>query len=133
MSASEITGGTITGAGIYIGSNTGSTDKILSTGQFSLGNGALTYPGSGTQIFVNGATLNFSNVPDMVDGDANSYAGDSTVVLGPGNNLTKGRAFHYGGATVPTASNTHRNVKNSLTQAFQSIPFVAGDIWMTVD
>ena len=133
MSASEITGGTIIGAGIYIGQTTGATDKILSTGQFSLGNGSLTYPGSGSIITVNASTFKFIGASELIDGDSNNYGGDSTVVLGPGGNLTKGRAFHYGGATVPTASNTSRMVKNSESGLFQSIPFVAGDIWMTVD
>lgn len=133
MSASEITGGTIIGAGIYIGSSTSATDKILSTGQFSLGNGSLTYPGSGSIITVNASTFKFLGASELIDGDSNNYGGDSTVVLGPGGNLTKGRAFHYGGATVPTASNTSRMVKNSETGGYQSIAFVAGDIWMTVD
>jgi hypothetical protein len=125
--------GTITSSGLYLGSSTSATDKILSTGQFSLGNGSLTYPGSGSIITVNASTFNFSGASEMIDGDSNNYGGDSTVVLGPGGNLTKGRAFHYGGSTVPLSSNTSRSVKNSATGQYVTIPFVSGDIWITVD
>ena len=123
-----IISGTITAAALYINA----TNYINSSSAFSLGGGSLTYSGSGV-ISVNSTTFNFTNAPEMVDGDNNNYGGDSTVVLGPGGNLTKGRAFHYGGATVPGSTTLSRYVKNSATGQYVSIPFVSGDVWLTVD
>ena len=133
ITGSRISGGSITGSGLYLGANTSATDKILSTGQFSLGNGTLTYSGSGN-VTLNGSSLTFTGTSIILgDGDDNNYGGDTTIVINNQNKLTRGRAFHYGGATVPKSTNLSRNVKNPDTGVFEPINFVPGDIWITVD
>jgi len=105
---------------------------ISSTGAFSLGGGTVTYGGSG-DVSLNGATLSFTGASNTIFGDDNNYGGDATVVLNQNAQLTKGRAFHYGGTTIPNSSNTSRQIYNSKTGVFNTVSFVAGDIWMTVD
>ena len=124
--------GTIVSTGMYLGSSVSATDKILSNGVFSLGSGALTYSGSG-DINLNGASLQFTGASNVIFGDDNNYGGDATVVLNQNAQLTKGRAFHYGGTTIPNSSNTYRAIWNSKYSRYDYPDFVAGDIWMTVD
>jgi hypothetical protein len=117
---------------MYLGTSTSATDKILSNGVFSLGDGTMTYSGSG-DVSLNGATLSFTGAGNVIFGDDNNYGGDSTVVLNQNAQLTKGRAFHYGGTTTPLSTNTSRQIWNSKTSQYDTVNFVAGDIWMTVD
>ena len=130
--------GSVIGSSIYIGSNTSATDKILSTGQFSLGNGTLTYSGSGN-VTLNGSTLAFTGAANTIYSDDNNYGGDSTVVLNSNSELTRGRAFHYGGGSVPLVGDVSRQVLNKKkTDAagyniFDTVYFSPGDIWITVD
>lgn len=132
--------GTIIGTGLYLGSTTSATDKILSTGQFSLGNGTLTYSGTaGTAVTLNGSTLAFTGAGNTIFGDDNNYGGDSTVVFNSNAELTRGRAFHYGGGSPPLAGDVSRQVLNKKkTDAagyniFDTVYFSPGDIWITVD
>jgi hypothetical protein len=132
ISGAKISSTKFVGSAFYIGANESSTDKILSNGQFSLGNGTITYSGSG-DISLNGSTLTFTGASNTIFGDDNNYGGDATVVLNQNAQLTKGRAFHYGGTTIPLSSNTSRQIYNSKTGIFNTVSFVPGDIWMTVD
>ena len=106
--------------------------SLTSGTTFSLGNGTLAYSGSG-DVTLNGATLSFTGASNIIFGDDNNYGGDATVVLNQNAQLTKGRSFHYGGTTIPTSSNTSRQIYNSKTGVYNQVAFVAGDIWMTVD
>jgi len=125
--------GTITASDIYFGSNPLSLDYITSSGSFRLGSGVLTYSGSG-DVSLNGASLSFTGASNIVFNDDNNYGGDSTVVLNQNGQLTSGRAFHYGGTTVPNSSNLSRDIWNSKTNSYdENIAFKPGDIWMTVD
>jgi hypothetical protein len=132
ISGAKISSTKFVGSAFYIGSTDSATDKILSNGTFSLGNGTMTYSGSG-DISLNGATLQFTGASNIIFGDDNNYGGDATVVLNQNKQLTTGRAFHYGGTTVPISTNTSRQIYNSKTGVYNSVAFVAGDIWMTVD
>ena len=133
ISGAKISSTKFIGSAFYIGASETSTDKILSTGQFSLGGGTMTYSGSG-DISLNGATLQFTGAGNTIFGDDNNYGGDATVVLNQNNQLTKGRAFHYGGTSIPLVGDTARDIWNSKTNSYDyDVPFVAGDIWMTVD
>jgi hypothetical protein len=138
ISGAKISSTKFIGSAFYIGTSESSTDKILSNGTFSLGNGTMTYSGSG-DITLNGSSLTFTGATNAIFGDDNGYGGDSTVVLNQNAQLTKGRAFHYGGTTIPTSSNTSRQVYNTKksaaqgTNVFDTVSFTAGDLWMTVD
>ena len=130
----KISGGLITGTRIVASSFefTAGSDYLRSDGTFRLGGGVLTWSGSG-DVQVNGASLQFSGTSVAVSGDDNNYGGDPTAVLNYRNQLTRGRAFHYGSTTIPTSSNTSRAVLDPDTGTYYSWPFSAGDIWMTVD
>jgi hypothetical protein len=139
-STGTISGGTISGTKVISSSFelSAGTDFIKSDKTFSLGGGVLTYGGSG-DVTLNGSSLTFTGASNAIFGDDNGYGGDSTVVLNQNAQLTKGRAFHYGGTTVPLSSNTTRQVYNTKKSAaqginvFDSVSFTAGDLWMTVD
>jgi hypothetical protein len=139
-STGTISGGLITGTKVVASSFefTAGTDFIKSDKTFSLGGGVLTYAGSG-DVTLNGSSLTFTGATNAIFGDDNGYGGDSTVVLNQNAQLTKGRAFHYGGTTIPTSSNTARQVYNTKksaaqgTNVFDLVSFTAGDLWMTVD
>jgi hypothetical protein len=93
----------------------------------------LSYGGGTSDVVLNGATLSFTGASNIIFGDDNNYGGDATVVLNQNAQLTKGRAFHYGGTTIPTVSNQSRQIYNSKMSRYDTVAFVAGDIWMTVD
>jgi hypothetical protein len=139
-STGTISGGLITGTKVVASSFefTAGTDFIKSDKTFSLGGGVLTYAGSG-DVTLNGSTLAFTGAGNTIFNDDNNYGGDATVVLNSNAHLTRGRAFHYGGTTVPLASNTTRTILNKkLSDAagyniFDTVAFSPGDIWMTVD
>jgi hypothetical protein len=107
--------------------------SLTSGTTFSLGNGTLSYGGGTSDVVLNGATLSFTGASNIIFGDDNNYGGDATVVLNQNAQLTKGRAFHYGGTTIPTVSNQSRQIYNSKMSRYDTVAFVAGDIWMTVD
>lgn len=107
--------------------------SLTSGTTFSLGNGTLSYGGGTSDVVLNGATLSFTGASNIIFGDDNNYGGDATVVLNQNAQLTKGRAFHYGGTTIPTVANQSRQIYNSKLSRYDTVPFVAGDIWMTVD
>jgi hypothetical protein len=69
----------------------------------------------------------------VIESDDNNYGGDNYLVLNQSGELTRGRALHYGGSTVPTSSNLGRYVYNSLTLSTEYVDFAPGDLWMTVD
>jgi len=131
----KISGGLITGTRIVASSFefTAGTDYLKSDGTFRLGNGVMTWSGSG-DVSVNGASFRFTGTSVAVSGDDNNYGGDPTAVLNYNNQLTRGRAFHYGSTDIPSSSNTGRYVRNpSNPSTFVYMPFSSGDIWMTVD
>jgi flagellar hook assembly protein FlgD len=133
LSGGILSGGSITAANFYLSTNTVSGDKIESNGAFRLGNGVISYTGSG-DVSLNGASLSFTGASNVVFSDDNNYGGDSTVVLNQNSQLTRGRAFHYGGTDIPKVTNLSRNIWNSKTNAYDyNVPFNPGDIWMTVD
>lgn len=130
-----VVSGTITASALAINASNYITG---STGAFSLGSGAMTYSGSG-DVSLNGSTLTFTGAANTIFGDDNNYGGDSTVVLNQNAQLTKGRAFHYGGTSIPLSSDTSRQIYNKKksdaagSAVYDTVSFVAGDIWMTVD
>jgi len=122
--------GSITASALIInGSN-----YINSSGGFSLGGGIMTY--SGSDILVG---ANFKFVPDAngmyprIINDDNDYGNSSSVSINTNGELTRGRTFYYGSNVIPGSGNTSRAVYNRATNSYQTIDFVAGDIWMTVD
>jgi len=106
-----------------------SSNYINSSGGFSLGSGILTY--SGSDIIVG---ANFKFTPDTrVVNDDNDYGNSSSVSVNTNGELTRGRTFYYGATTIPGSGNTSRAVYNRATNSYETVSFVAGDIWMTVD
>jgi len=106
-----------------------SSNYINSSGGFSLGSGILTY--SGSDIIVG---ANFKFTPDTrVVNDDNDYGNSSSVSVNTNGELTRGRTFYYGSTTIPGSGNTSRAVYNRATNSYETVAFVAGDIWMTVD
>jgi len=112
-----------------------SGDYVYADGSFSLGNGILSYtPGGYITVGLNGSNKGLKFNPDQrVVSDDNEYAHASSVTININGELTRGRAFYYGSTTIPGASNTARAVYNRNTNTYETIPFIAGDIWMTVD
>lgn len=105
------------------------SNYINSSGGFSLGGGILTY--SGSDIIVG---ANFKFTPDTrVVNDDNDYGNSSSVSVNTNGELTRGRTFYYGATTIPGSGNTSRAVYNRATNSYETVSFVAGDIWMTVD
>jgi len=130
-STGTISGGLITGVKLIASAFefTAGSDYLKSDGSFRLGNGILSY--SGSEILV-GANLKFSPDTRVVDDD-NDYGNSSSVSVNTNGELTRGRAFYYGATTIPGSGNTSRAVYNRATNSYQTVSFVAGDIWMTVD
>ena len=123
-SAATIAGNITANALTINGSN-----YINSSGGFSLGSGILTY--SGSDIVVG---ANFKFTPDTrVVNDDNDYGNSSSVSVNTNGELTRGRTFYYGATTIPGSGNTSRAVYNRATNSYETVSFVAGDIWMTVD
>jgi hypothetical protein len=124
--------GTLTLKGsLYIGAS----DNILSNGTFSLGSGGLTYNGTDLTL---GSNLKFNYMNDsgnvsLVYADDNQYGNRSSVTVNTNGQLVRGRAFYYGSVTIPGSGNTSRSVYNSVNGTYDTVAFVAGDIWMTVD
>ena len=112
-----------------------SGDYINANGNFSLGNGIFSYTPDGyITVGVNGSNKGLKFNPDQrVVSDDNEYAHSSSVTINVNGELTRGRAFYYGSTTIPGSSNTSRAVYNRNTNSYETIAFVAGDIWMTVD
>jgi hypothetical protein len=112
-----------------------SGDYVTANGSFSLGNGILSYTPDGyITVGLNGSNKGLKFNPDQrVVADDNEYAHASSVTININGELTRGRAFYYGSTTIPGASNTSRAVYNRNTNTYETIAFVAGDIWMTVD
>jgi hypothetical protein len=120
--------------GIYLDNN----DYWQANGKIKLGNGVIEY-GGGTlsrqnPLVVNSPYIRFAYAQQgVLDSDNNNYGGDPYLVLNSNGELTRGRALHYGGTTIPTSANTARFVLNTATNNYESLPFNSGDIWMTVD
>jgi len=129
-----INGSTKATEGIYLDNN----DYWQADGKMKFGNGVFEY-GGGTlsrtnPLIVNSPYIKFAYAQQgVLDSDNNNYGGDPYLVLNSNGELTRGRALHYGGSTIPTSANTARFVLNTATNSYESLPFNAGDIWMTVD
>jgi hypothetical protein len=137
-----IGGTTKTTEGIYLDNN----DYWQADGKIKLGNGVIEY-GGGTlsranPLVVNSPYIKFAYAQEgVLDSDNNNYGGDPYLVLNSNGELTRGRAFHYGGTTAPTSANTGRFVLNTLKQSqpdiypnpWEYLSFNSGDVWMTVD
>jgi hypothetical protein len=96
-----------------------------------LGSGAITYNAATNYFEINGAGKSYANFKirlNVTSNEDNTF-GDSTIVQDSSGNLTTGRAFFYGGLTLPTANGgiTTRPVGQDATQR----PFVKGDIWLS--
>lgn len=142
---------------LYVGPSGGNHIRISSTGGIATYNSGTQVPGfslsttgniiigdaSGTKAFSYDSStgiLTLQNSKFVIQGasaatggDNNNYAGESTLSLNQNGELTRARAFHYGGTTVPTSSNTSRDIYNTTTGGYDTVDFNAGDIWMTVD
>lgn len=128
----------LTASNLYLGDSSGSTDYLIgvdgngrSVGDFSLGSGAITYNAATNYFEINGAGKSYANFKirlNVTSNEDNTF-GDSTIVQDSSGNLTTGRAFFYGGLTLPTANGgiTTRPVGQDATQR----PFVKGDIWLS--
>ena len=135
-STGTISGGTISGTKLIASAFefTAGSDYLKSDGSFRLGNGILSY--SGSDIIVSG---NFKFAPDAngmvprVIADDNEWGNSSSVSVNTNGELTRGRTFYYGSTTIPGSGNTSRAVYNRATNSYETVSFVAGDIWMTVD
>ena len=129
-----IGGTTKTTEGIYLDNN----DYWQADGKIKFGNGVIEY-GGGTlsranPLVVNSPYIKFAYAQQgVLDSDNNNYGGDPYLVLNSNGELTRGRAFHYGGTTAPTSANTARFVLNTATGLYESLSFNSGDVWMTVD
>lgn len=135
-----INGATKPVEGIYLDNN----DYWQADGKFRFGNSILEYGGGAlarqNPLIFNTKYVKFNNAIDgVVDTDQNNYGGDPYLVLNTNGELTRGRALHYGGTTVPTSANTGRWIYNTLKEEqgnsfpWDWLTFKAGDIWMTVD
>lgn len=120
----------LTASNLYLGESTsGVTDFIIgkaengrSVGDFSLGDGRITF---------NSGTLNIdaTRIDFNLRGNNDGTFGDSTVVQDADTGeLTIGRAFFYGGNNYP-GSTTDRVQHADGDQG--SGPFVKGDIWLS--
>jgi len=133
--------GDMVSSNIYIdGDKNTATQFIKNDGSFNLGKGVMSF-GGGTPtrqnpLLLNTGYLRFdvaSLADSVIESDSNNYGGDNYLVLNQSGELTRGRALHYGGSTVPTSSNLGRYVYNSLTLSTEYVDFAPGDLWMTVD
>jgi len=133
--------GDMVSSNIYIdGDKNTSTQFIKNDGSFNLGKGVMSFGGGvptrQNPLLLNTGYLRFdvaSLADSVIESDDNNYGGDNYLVLNQSGELTRGRALHYGGSTVPTSSNLGRYVYNSLTLSTEYIDFAPGDLWMTVD
>lgn len=110
---------------------TGSGGVTKSSGSFSLGGGALTYNATTKYFEINGTGASYANFKirlNVTSNEDNTF-GDSTIVQDSSGNLTTGRAFYYGGATLPTAGTGA--TARSTAQDPTGRPFVKGDIWLS--
>jgi|688.fasta_scaffold34899_8 hypothetical protein len=133
--------GDMVSSNIYIdGDKNTATQFIKNDGSFNLGKGVMSFGGGvptrQNPLLFNTGYLRFdvaSLADSVIESDSNNYGGDNYLVLNQSGELTRGRALHYGGSTVPTSSNLGRYVYNSLTLSTEYIDFAPGDLWMTVD
>jgi hypothetical protein len=133
--------GDMVSSNIYIdGDKNTATQFIKNDGSFNLGKGVMSFGGGvptrQNPLLLNTGYLRFnvaSLANSVIESDSNNYGGDNYLVLNQSGELTRGRALHYGGSTVPTSSNLGRYVYNSLTLSTEYVDFAPGDLWMTVD
>jgi len=133
--------GDMVSSNIYIdGDKNTATQFIKNDGSFNLGKGVMSFGGGvptrQNPLLLNTGYLRFdvaSLADSVIESDSNNYGGDNYLVLNQSGELTRGRALHYGGSTVPTSSNLGRYVYNSLTLSTEYVDFAPGDLWMTVD
>jgi hypothetical protein len=133
--------GDMVSSNIYIdGDKNTATQFIKNDGSFNLGKGVMSFGGGvptrQNPLLLNTGYLRFdvaSYADSVIESDDNNYGGDNYLVLNQSGELTRGRALHYGGSTVPTSSNLGRYVYNSLTLSTEYVDFAPGDLWMTVD
>jgi hypothetical protein len=110
---------------------TGPGGVTKTAGSFSLGGGAITYNANTRYFEINGTGASYANFKirlNVTSNEDNTF-GDSTVVQDSSGNLTTGRAFYYGGATLPTAGSGA--TARSTAQDPTGRPFVKGDIWLS--
>ena len=138
-----INGSTKTTEGIYLDSN----DYWQADGKFRFGNGVMQFNGGtlsrSNPLYINSPYIRFGVGLDgdtstvrregVLESDENNYGGEAYLVLNSNGELTRGRAFHYGGPNAPTSANTWRYIFNTFTQQWEQQPFASGDVWMTVD
>ena len=129
--------------GIYLDSN----DYWQADGKFRIGAGVMQFNGGtlsrSNPLYINSPYIRFGVGLDgdtstvrregVLESDENNYGGEAYLVLNSNGELTRGRAFHYGGPNAPTSANTWRYIFNTLTQNWEQQPFASGDVWMTVD
>lgn len=104
--------------------NTNSVDYIKSDGTFSLGNGTMTYSNGLFVLGQNTTSWNDFKIRLAVYSNYDGTAGDTTIVRDKDGYLTTGRAFYYGGGSLPNGA-----TQRSISQ--YSVPFSPGDIWMS--
>jgi hypothetical protein len=110
---------------------TGPGGVTKTAGSFSLGGGAITYNANTRYFEINGTGASYANFKirlNVTSNEDNTF-GDSTIVQDSSGNLTTGRAFYYGGATLPTAGSGA--TARSTAQDPTGRPFVKGDIWLS--
>jgi hypothetical protein len=136
-STGTVSGGLITGTRIVASSFefTAGSDYLKSDGTFSLGGAAIV--GSSTLLTINAGdiVLSAATSPDgSVASDENNYGGDPTLTINSRNQITKSRALHYGGTTVPGVNNTSRTYYYPDAPSTPVVvPFSVGDLWFTVN
>ena len=124
VSGATLSGGVVIGSAFYLGADTNATDKLLSDGTFTLGNGRLVYSGGNLTISNTIFTLGITS-------DENGTFGDTTVVQNNDTGrLTIGRALFYGGTVNPNTptlitSRAQHNNGNQGTSQFRK-----GDLWL---
>lgn len=138
-SGNLVISGDLLSSNIYIDGNASTaTQFIKNDGSFNLGKGTIQYgggdPSRANPLLLNTGYVRFSGIEDSIlESDNNAYGGDNYVVINQSGELTRGRALHYGGTTVPTSSNLGRYVWNSKDLEYDYVVFAPGDLWMTVD
>ena len=136
-STGTVSGGLITGTKIVASSFefTAGSDYLKSDGTFSLGGAAIV--GSSTLLTINAGdiVLSAATSPDgSIASDENNYGGDPTLTINSRNQITKSRALHYGGTTVPGVNNTNRTYYYPDAPSTPVVvPFSVGDLWFTVN
>lgn len=104
--------------------DTSSVDFIKSDGTFSLGNGTMKYSNGLFTLGENSTSWNNFKIRLAVYSNYDGTAGDTTIVRDKDGYLTTGRAFYYGGGSLPNGA-----TQRSISQF--SVPFSPGDIWMS--